>query len=368
VPAAAPAAVAAPEGGQATAGSSIAILPFASAGASETEVSAAADRLHEELLRIGGAPLADPGVVAAAFARRKAQPDGCVSQECAAGVARSVGAPRFVTGKITRFDETHWLVAAQLMEGDAPKPVRAASLQYTGTFFDFVREGIPFLAARIAGTRPRERRGLATRLKETLYFDARSGAQAGTEAASAGTAVRRQGFGLFTGYAAHGGTIHPKAGGSVSYSGGGIPSLGVDYQIEIKPDITLSPYFVDGGAGVSGNISTVYDRVAAGELGMEVRTWWDTVYIGARAALYAIIFTDTTDKKNDPFTLGGLSLGLSGGVEGANGMFLGGAVDYASFSNSKKVLVRPDTVSPRVALDGTGSGYSLWINVGYRWK
>lgn len=355
----------------------VAILPFAAVGASEPDASAATDRLHEELLRIGTATLADQGLVDAAFNARNSQPGACASMDCAVGVGQSVGARRVVTGKVTRFDETHWLVSAQLIDVERSQLLRTASLQYRGAFFDFVREGIPYLAARMAGTPPKESRGLATRLTETLNLAAGPGAapQAGAPAGgSAGSSrersetSRRKGFGVFTGYAQSGGTIYTKAGPSLNYSGGTVPNLGIDYQAELSSTVTLAPYLVFGAGPVSGSVATYYDTLLVDELGMEVRYWQDALYAGGRAAFYGIGFFDEKNRNTNGLILSGASLGVSGGYEAPSGAYMGAAVDYGLVYSVQKVMARKEGASVSVPLEGRAEGYTLWLNIGYRWK
>ena len=348
----------------------VAVLPFASAGATDPEVSAGTDRLHEELQRIGVFTVADQGPVNAAYQDQKTQPGACVAVECAVGIGWALHAQRIVMGKITRMDETHWLVSAQLIDVETSKSLRTNSLQYTGSFFDFVREGIPFLAARLSGTVPKESRGLALRMIETLNLSGETQANVGVnEPGASAPALRHKGFGAFTGYTFSSGSIRMKSGGTATYAGGGVPNLGLDYQFELNPQVTLLPYFVIGTGSVTGDMANFYDAVGAEEIGVEARYWVGRFYAGARAALYALAFVSVNNSpKNSSFALGGESLGVSGGYEADTGAFANAALDYATFSSAKPVTAKKAASAPDVTLDGSGEGYTLWLNIGYRWK
>ena len=350
----------------------MAVIPFASAGASPEQVSAATDRLGEELVRIGKIPLVDQGPVNAAYKDQLTQPGACVSVQCAAGIGWSLGAQQVVTGKITRLDDTQWLVSAQVVTAETVQTVRAESIQYAGSFFDLLREGMPFMAARLSGGSPSMSRALARRLTETSVAEPAKQESTAPTATPASTRSEgsRKGFGIFTGFAQFNGTVHAKSGGDLSYSGGGLPSIGVDYQFDVSdPRLSLDMFFTLGAATVSGGMSRYYDAVGGDALGAELRYWWDRWFVGGRGAIGTVVFIDNSNgRNNSDFAAGGYSIGASGGYDAPTGAFVTAAFDYGAYSTTQSVNVRTDANSPRAPLQGSVDAYVLWLNVGYRWK
>jgi Protein of unknown function (DUF2380) len=384
VPSSAPVAPASPAATPAptsAARSIAAVIPFASSGASPAEVSGATDRLQEELYRLGKFALADRGVVDAAYAKQHADPGGCASLDCAIGVGFSLGADQVITGKLTKVDDTHWLIAAQLVDAQSSKPLRASTVQYEGSYFDLSRQAIPFVAARLSGVRPQDSRAISAHLTETFTLGqegpaaqvlpppASAQAAAPEPAAAESVAGPKRGFALFTGYSDHSGTFKPKSGPSQDFSAGGIPDLGLEYQWVLSSPITLSVYIDLGGGSLSGPLASYYDSVSASEIGLELRYWMTGhSFVGGRISSYGIGFFDNQNRGNTTLELDGTGYGISTGYEWDKGWFVKGALDYAEVSSSSSVQARASSQSTPVTLSGTGDALSLWVDVGYRWK
>jgi len=47
---------------------------------------------------------------------------------------------------------------------------------------------------------------------------------------------------------------------------------------------------------------------------------------------------------------------------------MGAAVDYGLVYSVQKVMARKEGASVSVPLEGRAEGYTLWLNIGYRWK
>ncbi|HKI96877.1 MAG TPA: DUF3015 family protein [bacterium] len=130
----------------------VAVMQFDASGASNAEITAASDRLQEELLKTGKFTVVDRQQINDILNEQALQQTGCTSTECAVQVGRILGVRKLVVGRINGLDATHWIVSASLVDVETAQTLRTSSVQYKGSFFDFLSSGMPLLAARIAGT------------------------------------------------------------------------------------------------------------------------------------------------------------------------------------------------------------------------
>jgi Protein of unknown function (DUF3015)/Curli production assembly/transport component CsgG len=137
----------------------VAVMQFEAIGASKAEVTAAGDRLQESLLATGKFTVVDRQQIDNILKEQALQQTGCTSTECAVQVGKILGVRRLILGRINGFDATHWFVSATMVDVETAQTLRTTSVRYEGTFFDLLGNGIPVLAARIAGVP--EPRGLA---------------------------------------------------------------------------------------------------------------------------------------------------------------------------------------------------------------
>jgi Curli production assembly/transport component CsgG len=338
----------------------VAVMQFEAAGASAVEASAATDRMQEELFALGKYTLVDRAQINEILKEQAFQQTGCTSTECAVRVGRILGVRVLATGKVTRLDETHWLISASMTDAETAETLRSTSIQYEGAYFDLLRDGMPILAARVAGVTPPEEPGFVARIIDSV---------AGPNATMAGRekVVPKSGFAIFTGYNYQNGSLHLKSGGTLNYSGSGVPNLGLEYQWVLATPYTLSAYAEIGFGALSGDLTPYYDTIDTSEFGLELRYWMTSrAFVGGRIASFNSEFYDSRDL-SDAMNLAGTSVGASAGYEWDRGLYIKAALDFAVVSTGN-VKIQANTQSPPASVSGNGEAFSFWGDVGYRWK
>jgi Curli production assembly/transport component CsgG len=346
----------------------VAVLQFEGAGASDVEVSAATDRMQEELFALGKFTLVDRAQINEILKEQALQQTGCTSTECAVKVGRILGVRVLVAGKVTRLDDKHWLIAASMIDAETAETLRSTSIQYEGDYFGLLRDGMPILAAKVAGAPPPEEPGFVGRIIDSVTGPSPT-------LTSSEEVLPKRGWGLFTGYSYHSGTLNLKPHGSIDYSYYGFPNFGIDYQWTDRwkdsPRLTLNAFVeYESGSAPSGDLGNLYGRSDGTTVGIEVRNWTNHLFVGGRVAFTSISFyslgSGTTSSGNTSgaapaLTLDGYTLGVVAGYEGDRGWFLTGSLDFSNLSGESNSDPRvPNVVN---AID-TG----LLINAGYRWK
>ena len=129
----------------------IAVLNLDAVGASEIEASAVSDRLREELLRVGKFSLVERQRLDAVLQEQSLQQVSCAGQQCAVEAGRLLGVKKIVTGRATKLGENSWQVSAQLVDVQTAETLRAESVIHEGRFVDLLQQGVPSLAAKLAG-------------------------------------------------------------------------------------------------------------------------------------------------------------------------------------------------------------------------
>jgi formylglycine-generating enzyme required for sulfatase activity len=130
----------------------VAIIEFATEGASKAEVAALTDRLQDLLLRSGKFTLVDRNQMDTILKEQALQQTGCTSQECAVKVGKVLGVKKIVVGRIIKLSDTTWQVAAQLLDVETAETVQAVSLPHRGDFFSLLDQGTVNLTARLTST------------------------------------------------------------------------------------------------------------------------------------------------------------------------------------------------------------------------
>ena len=132
----------------------IAVLELEVVGATVEEGAALSDRLREEILKTGRFTLVDRGQLEAVMEEQALQQTTCAGSECALEAGRILGAGQIVTGKLTRLSRSLWQVSAQIVDVRTAQILRAESVQHEGPFIGLIRQGMPELAAKLAGRSP----------------------------------------------------------------------------------------------------------------------------------------------------------------------------------------------------------------------
>lgn len=148
----------APSGKSSSGKELIAVLDLDAVGSSKTEASAMSDRLREELLKTGKYTLVDRQQMEAVLGEQAFQQAGCTSAECAVKVGKVLGARKLVTGRVTKIDDQHWLLSANIIDVETAETLRSESLPHEGPYFSMLVTGIHTLALRLTGAEEYERR------------------------------------------------------------------------------------------------------------------------------------------------------------------------------------------------------------------
>jgi hypothetical protein len=78
------------------------------------------------------------------------QQTGCTTSECAVQVGKILGVRKIVTGRVTKIEDTLWLISAQMVDVETAETQRAESQQHEGNFRTLLSTGIGLLATKIA--------------------------------------------------------------------------------------------------------------------------------------------------------------------------------------------------------------------------
>jgi hypothetical protein len=134
----------------------IAVLDMEAVGATAVEATAMSERFREELLKTRQYIMVDRSQIKAILDEQAFQQTGCTDQECAVQVGQILGVKKIVAGKVTKIEETTWLLSAILVDVETSETLRAESFQHRGDYFSLLSLGIGILAAQVAGVEPRE--------------------------------------------------------------------------------------------------------------------------------------------------------------------------------------------------------------------
>jgi TolB-like protein len=335
----------------------VAVIPFDSVGANQAQVSVATDRMQEELLATRRYTVVDRAQLDAILSEQALQQTGCIGTECAVRVGRILGARKLITGKVTRLDETRWVLATSLIDVESGQTERAYSVQFDGDFLTLVREGTPILAAKIAGLAPPENSGFLGQVVEAVASPLK-------RLSGESLFHPKSGFAVYSGYSHYSGTMSLESGGSLDYSGGGIPTYGLEYQWRWKEQVSVALFGqIASSTGPSGELSKLYNMGGPTVAGVELRYWSNRLYVGANVAAGNTCFDYYPTKRDraDRLCLNGNSFGPAAGYQSTDGWFLSGSYQFVNLGANTS---RKD---PRVPAVSSATEYDLWLNIGYRW-
>jgi hypothetical protein len=311
----------------------VAILAFDSVGASPAEASSITDRLQDLLLGTNKFQVVDRARIDAVFKEQAFQQTGCTSTECAIQVGKVLGVRKLVTGKITKLDETHWLISASLIDVESAETLKAPSLLHEGRFFEFLQKGVPILASRLAAdTEP------APAPRAAVAAAPQKPPPATTEEPRTGP---KQGFAVAVGAGSTSGTYKPSVGASSTYAFRGV-ALEVDYQWRISDKFSVLALASVYGGSVEGDAKSAYNDGTSTGLGGEVRYWIGQAFVGGLLTTASTILKDT--KTNHPsVNASGGGAGIVGGYEWLSGWHVFVSLESASLSG--KTASGPTTTS-----------------------
>ncbi len=129
----------------------VAVLDLEPVGAKRTESSAISDRLREELLNTGRFVLVNRDQMDSVLKEQALQQTGCTSSECAVQVGKILGVRKIIAGRLTRVDESLWLLAVILVDVETARTERAVSVSQEGKFLNLMTDGVEQLTAKLVG-------------------------------------------------------------------------------------------------------------------------------------------------------------------------------------------------------------------------
>jgi len=340
----------------------VALLRFESVGASDIEISAATDRMQEELLATRRFVIMDRAQVDSVLKEQALQPSGCVGNDCTVKVGKVLGARRVVSGKVTRLGDSQWLVSASIVDVESGQTEHATSIQFEGAYIVLLRDGMPILAAKLAGTKTPETPGFAAKVVDfvTSPIPSPMPSPADTSAAKPGP---KPGFALYLGGQSIGGAVKLMDGQSLGYSSNQV-LIGVDYQWLLTGFFTIAAFFEVGVGDAEGQIAKVYSNTDSGGLGVEIRYWRSPWYYTGSLGGYTTSFFNKNDAGDrigkSELMARGASLGLGLGYEWDR-WYLNGALDIINMS------AEPPT-DPTFPQAKSAQENRVRVRVGYRWK
>jgi hypothetical protein len=327
----------------------VAVLPFEQVGASAAEAAAATERLLDELLKSGRFVIVNRAEIDTERTpssklwsqgpRRDLLQSDCTQTWRALTTSRRLRVRKWICGTVSRLDDTHWVVAAKLVDLETAQTLRAPSVQHEGAFFDLLRIGIPSLAQRL--TEPDSSAELALQSAIQVKFP-------------------RSGWAAFGGLRNRSGTLKSKQAGNLNYDTTG-PQIGGGYQWALSPRWSAEFLLAGGSGSVSGAMKEFYQDSGGGMFGAQLRFWWPGGgYLGGEIGNYTTKFSTSVSKSNlRDLTLEGIGVGIVAGFEWPNGGFVDLTWSYESLVAQHHVTT--------AFLDGDASEQMLRLSLGYRW-
>jgi len=331
----------------------VAVMPFDFINAAPDQAVEASRRVQAELGALRKFTLIEQYQAEEFLKEASFRQEACAGVPCAQRLGRALGVGKVVMGTVTRRDELHWTLAAELIDVATGQIEQSASADQEGQFGNLVDKAPALVAAKLVEV-------------ATVQGSAepRATPDAGPSRHDVAGFHPRDGFALYTGYANYTGEARLKSGGSWIYSGDAIPSLGLEYQWELSTPWTLAVLLEVGGSGrPSGKLGKIYNKVAPTFGGVEVRYWRDRWYVGGNLGSVSTCFynLDENKPKTSEQCFYGTGIGATGGHQWPNGWFVGSSLEYSELSATE---ARDD---PRVPKFSGATEYDWWVNVGYRW-
>jgi len=137
----------------------IAVMDLQPVDASKAQASAVTDQLREEFLHTGLYTLVDRAQMDAVLNEQAFQQAACTTSECAVKAGKLLGVRSLVTGRISKLDDQHWQLSAELIDVQTAETLRTETLPYEGPFFSLLTAGSKKLAVRLANPHLRQSAG-----------------------------------------------------------------------------------------------------------------------------------------------------------------------------------------------------------------
>jgi hypothetical protein len=351
------------------------VLPFENIGASPPEAIAATDRLMETLLLSRRFAPIDRDETEAVLSEQGLLQSGCPDIECAVRIGRILGTQVALFGKVTRFDDWHWLISVTLVDVELARMRQSQSVLYEGTFFNFLRWSMPELAAQLAD--PNRTPAPIVRTAPLLQGNSEMGGTQTPEPKNSPSAPNaspatadpplNKGWALATGTTFRQGTLKTEGGGKFDYTISGGLLLAVGYQAAWR-NFSFNTFLADSGGNVEGQMRRYYRTARGVTLGAQLRyLWLSGAYIGGAAGFFNTTFQHS-DTVLDSLGMFGTGAGVVGGYEWRNGVFVDGALTQVSFKTLQDTKSQQYPTPNNAFLYGSAEEVQLWLLLGYRWK
>jgi TolB-like protein len=128
----------------------VAVLDFEAVNTDKVQASALTDKFREELLRSGRFTLVERAQMNQILDEQAFQQSGCTSSDCAVKVGKVLGVRKIIAGKVTRLDDTLWLLSATMVDVETAETNRAESFQHEGNFRTLLSGGVGRLATQMS--------------------------------------------------------------------------------------------------------------------------------------------------------------------------------------------------------------------------
>ncbi len=129
----------------------IAVLDLETHGAEAAEVESISEVLREAFVASGRFVVVDRTLTRKILEEWALQQSGAVDEEKAIKVGKLFNVQYIVTGRLSKFDEDGWQVAAVLLDAQSGVTRQAKVIRHQGNFFSLLDNKVPQLAATLAG-------------------------------------------------------------------------------------------------------------------------------------------------------------------------------------------------------------------------
>jgi TolB-like protein len=128
----------------------VAVVDLEADAATPEQAASVSERLRALLAKEPNVTVMDAKRTNAVAEEEKLKEQGCTSEKCAAMLGQILGADQVVTGRVTRLDDTHWLLSAKIIDADTGATVRTASEPFQGDLSQLLDQGTARLADRLS--------------------------------------------------------------------------------------------------------------------------------------------------------------------------------------------------------------------------
>lgn len=131
----------------------VAVIDFFANGMKEGEVKALTDRFRNELFDYKKFDIMERAYMEDILEEQGFQLSGCTSDECVIEAGRLIGVEQIIGGSISKVGKTY-TVSARIISVESGKILKTGTFDYTGPVDGLLKEGMQYVAAKLAGKDP----------------------------------------------------------------------------------------------------------------------------------------------------------------------------------------------------------------------